>query len=87
MTQERGNRRREIGYVISDKPNKTVTVEVRRLVRHPKYGKYMTQRTRCHVHDENNDAKVGDRVEIVEARRMSKSKRGRLMSVLEKASS
>lgn len=68
--------------VISDKGDKTITVEVRRLVRHPKYGKYLYQTTRCYVHDEENKAKTGDRVEVMEARPISKKKRWRLVNIL-----
>jgi small subunit ribosomal protein S17 len=81
----RGNRRCEVGVVVSDKMNKSITVQVRRLVRHPRYGKYYYQTTRCHAHDENNAAKAGDKVEIMEARPTSKLKRWRLVNVLERA--
>ena len=83
---QRGNRRREIGVVISDKGDKTITVQVRRLVKHPQYGKYLYKTTRCYAHDEGNQAKSGDRVEIMESRPMSKMKRWRLVNVLERAS-
>jgi small subunit ribosomal protein S17 len=82
---QRGNRRREVGTVISDKGNKSITVEIRRLVKHPRYGKYLYQSTKCYAHDEQNEAKAGDRVEIMEARPTSKMKRWRLVSVLERA--
>ena len=82
---ERGHRRREAGVVVSDKGDKTVTVKVSALVRHPGYGKYVRRSTRCRVHDEKNEARVGDRVEIMETRPISKTKRWRLVSVLERA--
>lgn len=82
---ERGHRRREAGVIVSDKGDKTVTVLVRTLVRHPRYGKYVYRATRCRAHDERNEAHVGDRVEIVETRPISKTKRWRLVSVLERA--
>ncbi len=63
------------GLVTSDKRNKTRRVEVERLYRHPKYGKIVRSRTICHVHDEENPAKEGDTVEIVESRPLSKTKR------------
>ena len=73
-----------IGVVTSDKMNKTRRVEIRSLVPHPKYGKYIRQRTVCYVHDENNDAGLGDTVEIVEAPPVSKKKRWQLVRVVEK---
>jgi small subunit ribosomal protein S17 len=74
-----------IGVVTSDKMNKTRRVEIRGLVQHPKYGKYIRQRTVCYVHDENNDAGLGDTVEIVEAPPVSKKKRWQLVRVVEKS--
>jgi small subunit ribosomal protein S17 len=59
-------------------------VEIPRLVRHPKYGKYLRRRTICHVHDENNESKAGDLVEIVESRPLSRLKRWELVRVVEK---
>ena len=82
---ERGHRRREAGIVVSDKGDKTITVAVRTLVRHPGYGKYVRRSTRCRAHDEKNEARVGDRVEIMETRPISKTKRWRLVNVLERA--
>ena len=83
---ERGHRRREVGVVVSDKADKTISVEIRRLVKHPKYGKYVYRTTRCYAHDEKNEAREGDRVEIAETRPLSKLKRWRLVSVLDRAS-
>ncbi len=74
-----------IGVVTSDKMDKTRRVEIRGLVPHPKYGKYIRQRTVCFVHDENNDAGMGDTVEIIEARPTSKKKRWQLVRVVEKS--
>ncbi len=74
------------GIVTSDKCDKTLRVEVKRLYRHPKYGKIVRGRTVCHVHDENNEAHDGDTVEIVESRPRSKQKRWELVKVLEKSS-
>ena len=73
------------GTVTSDKMNKTRRVEINRLVKHPKYKKYVRRRTVCHVHDENNESGVGDRVEIIESEPLSKLKRWRLVRVLEKS--
>ncbi len=67
------------GIVTSDKRDKTLRVEVRRLYRHPKYGKIVSARTVCHVHDERNEAAEGDTVEIVESRPRSKMKRWELI--------
>ena len=83
--KERGNRKRVNGVVVSDKRSKTITVRVSRLVKHPRYGKYLNRSTRYHAHDENNEAHEGDRVEIMEVRPLSKQKRWRLVSVLERA--
>ena len=71
--------------MVSDKADKTLTVRVKALVRHPYYGKYVHRSTRCYVHDEKNEARRGDRVEIMETRPTSKKKRWRLVSVLERA--
>lgn len=73
------------GVVTSDKMDKTRRVEINRLVKHPKYKKYIRRRTVCHVHDENNESGVGDRVEIIESEPLSKLKRWRLVRVLEKS--
>jgi small subunit ribosomal protein S17 len=75
-------KKRLIGVVTSDKRNKTRRVEVDRLYRHPKYGKIVRSRTICHVHDEQNSAKEGDTVEIVESRPLSKQKRWDLLRIV-----
>jgi len=82
---ERGNRRSEIGVVTSDKMNKTRRVEIPRLVKHPRYGKYIKRRTICKVHDETNESRTGDTVEIMESRPLSKTKNWRLVRVVKKA--
>ena len=74
-----------VGVVTSDKGAKTRRVEIARLFRHPKYGKYLRRRTVCHVHDENDDSQRGDLVEIIECRPMSKMKRWELVRVVEKS--
>ena len=71
-----------IGKVVSDKMDKTITVEVMRRVRHPRYGKFVRRSTICKAHDEKNDAKMGDKVRILEARPTSKTKRWRLAEVV-----
>jgi small subunit ribosomal protein S17 len=81
----RGKRRVEVGVVTSDKMNKTRRVEIPRLVKHPRYGKYIKRRTICHVHDETNESHAGDTVEIMETRPLSKTKHWRLVRVVTKA--
>src|SRR5277367_7185162 len=73
------------GVVASDKGNKTIKVVVEYQQRHPKYGKYLQRRTVLHAHDEKNDAKEGDTVEITECRPLSKTKHHRLLRVVERA--
>lgn len=72
------------GRVTSDKMQKTRVVEIPRLVKHRKYGKYVRKRTLCYVHDENNESAAGDMVEIIESRPLSKSKRWELVRVVER---
>jgi small subunit ribosomal protein S17 len=73
------------GRVVSDKMNKTVTVVVERRVKHPLYGKFVTRSRKYHAHDENNECKVGDMVEIVACRKLAKSKAYRVSRLIEKA--
>jgi small subunit ribosomal protein S17 len=77
-------KRQVIGVVTSDKMNKSRRVEIDRLVRHPKYGKYIRRRTVCHVHDENNESHLGDTVEIIEAPPRSRLKRWDLVRIVTK---
>jgi small subunit ribosomal protein S17 len=74
-----------VGVVTSDRMNKTRRVEVLRLVRHPRYGKYLRRRTVCYVHDENNESQQGDTVEIAESRPRSRTQRWELVRVLAKS--
>jgi small subunit ribosomal protein S17 len=74
-----------VGIVTSDRMNKTRRVEIPRLVRHPRYGKYLRRRTICYVHDENNESQQGDTVEIAECRPRSRTKRWELVRVLAKS--
>ena len=74
------------GIVTSDKMRKTLRVEIERLYQHPRYGKIVRSRTVCHVHDEEDTAKAGDTVEIVESRPRSKTKRWELVRVVKSAS-
>lgn len=78
-------KRVSIGVVTSDKMTKTRRVEIPRLVRHPKYGKILRRKTVCHVHDEAEEAKLGDTVEIRESRPRSKTKRWELVRVVAKS--
>ncbi|HEV3119252.1 MAG TPA: 30S ribosomal protein S17 [Gemmataceae bacterium] len=82
---KRGIRRVAVGVVTSDKTQKTRRVEIPRLVKHQRYGKYIRRRTICHVHDENNESRLGDTVEIMESRPISKSKHWRLIRVVSRA--
>jgi small subunit ribosomal protein S17 len=82
---ERGIRKVRQGYVIGDKMDKTIVVEVKQRVKHPLYGKVMSQKNKFKVHDENNEAGIGDLVQIMETRPLSKTKRWRLVQILEKA--
>ena len=75
------------GIVTRDKNQKTRRVEVQRLVRHPKYGKFVKQRTICYVHDEKNESHLGDTIEIIESRPLSRTKRWNLVRVVTKAPS
>lgn len=73
------------GRVVSSKMQKTITVLIERRVRHPLYGKIVTRRTKLHAHDEMNESKEGDLVQIEECRPLSRTKSWRLVKVLEKA--
>ena len=81
----RGFRKTREGYVVSDKMNKTVTVEVEDRVQHPRYGKTIRRTTKVKAHDEANSAGVGDRVLLMETRPLSATKRWRVVEILEKA--
>src|ERR1700692_892367 len=87
MTTElkRGKRRVEIGIVTRDKTNKTRRVEIPRLVKHPRYGKYIKRRTICYVHDEQNQSRLGDTVQIMQTRPPSQLKIWRMERILTKA--
>ncbi len=81
---ERKLRKSRTGVVTSNKMDKTITVSVERRVKHPIYGKFVKKTTRFHAHDEKNECSVGDMVRIMETRPSSKSKRWRLVEVVEK---
>ena len=82
---ERGLRKTRIGVVVSDKMDKTITVEIRNRVKHPLYGKIMNRTEKFKAHDEQNEADIGDTVRIMETRPLSKDKRWRLVEIVEKA--
>jgi len=81
----RATRKTRVGLVVSDKMQKTVVVAIERRVPHPVYGKMMTRTTRLKAHDEENAAKAGDTVRIMETRPMSKDKRWRLVEIVARA--
>ncbi len=79
---KRGRRRTVSGVVTSDSMQKTITVQIERRVKHPVFGKYLRRGTTCKAHDEKEIAKVGDRVELMETRPMSKTKYWRLVGII-----
>ena len=81
----RGRRKTVIGYVVSDKMQKTIVVELEDRKSHPLYGKIIRTSKRVKAHDENGDAGIGDRVSLMETRPLSATKRWRLVEILEKA--
>ena len=85
QTEDRAGRKVREGLVVSDKMDKTVVVAVEDRVKHSLYGKVMTRTERLKVHDEGNEAGVGDRVRVMETRPLSATKRWRLVEVVEKA--
>lgn len=82
---ERNNRKTRTGIVTSNKMDKTITVAVNDLVKHPLYKKYIKRTVKLHAHDENNECNIGDKVRVMETRPTSKTKRWRLMNIIEKA--
>ncbi len=82
---DRGSRKERVGLVVSDRPEKTVTVSVETLVRHPMYKKRVRRSKRFMVHDEDNEARVGDTVRIIETRPISVRKRWRLANIVSRA--
>ena len=83
--EERNLRKTRVGRVVSDKMDKTIVVAVEDKVKHPLYGKIVKRTYKLKAHDENNECRIGDRVKVMETRPLSKDKRWRLVSVLEKA--
>jgi len=81
---ERNLRKTRIGVVSSNKMDKTITVKVERKIKHPLYGKFLKKTTSFHAHDEKNECSIGDTVKIMESRPLSKTKRWRLVEIVEK---
>jgi small subunit ribosomal protein S17 len=81
----RGTTRQVNGIIVSNKMEKTVVVQVERLVKHPLYKKYIRRRNKFMAHDKDNSCQIGDRVEITESRPLSKTKRWRVSRILQKA--
>jgi small subunit ribosomal protein S17 len=84
MAIERNLRKTRTGVVSSNKMDKTITVNVERKIKHPIYGKFLKKTTKFHAHDEKNECSIGDTVKIAETRPLSKTKRWRLVEVVEK---
>ena len=80
----RNIRKTRVGVVSSNKMDKTITVTVERKIKHPLYGKFLKKSTRFHAHDEKNECSIGDTVKIMETRPLSKTKRWRMVEILEK---
>ena len=85
MTEERTLRKVRVGMVVSDKMDKTVVIAIEDNVKHPVYGKIIKHTLKVHAHDENNTCGIGDKVKIMETRPLSKTKRWRVVEVIEKA--
>ena len=85
MELERNLRKTRTGLVVSNKMEKSIVVAVERKVKHPIYGKFVKKTTKFHAHDEKNECAIGDTVRIMETRPLSKTKRWRLVEVVEKA--
>jgi small subunit ribosomal protein S17 len=83
--EERNLRKEKVGKVVSNKMQKSITISVDRKVKHPIYGKFLNKTTKFMAHDEKNEAGIGDTVRIMETRPLSKSKRWRLVEIIEKA--
>jgi small subunit ribosomal protein S17 len=83
-TIERNLRKTKAGVVTSNKGDKSITVKVERKVKHPLYGKFVKKSTKFHAHDEKNECSIGDTVRIMETRPLSKTKRWRLVEIIEK---
>ena len=85
MTETRETRKTRVGKVVSNKMDKTIVVAIEDNVRHPKYGKIIKRTVKIHAHDEANACQIGDKVMVMETRPLSKTKRWRLVEIVEKA--
>ncbi|MBO5574727.1 MAG: 30S ribosomal protein S17 [Ruminococcus sp.] len=85
MSEERNLRKTRVGVVVSDKMDKTIVVAIKDNVQHPLYKKIIKKTVKLKAHDENNECGIGDRVKVMETRPLSKDKRWRLVSIIEKA--
>ena len=85
MAEERNRRKVRVGMVVSNAADKTAVVVIERLVRHPQYKRYIRRRKRFSIHDETNQCNVGDKVRFMETRPLSKTKRWRLVEIVERA--
>jgi small subunit ribosomal protein S17 len=85
VTDQRGDRKLRTGVVVSNAMDKTVVVRIEKRRRHPLYGKSMRRTSKLHAHDERNEAKVGDVVRLMETRPLSKTKRWRVVEIVERA--
>ena len=85
MTEERALRKTRVGLVVSNKMEKTVVIAIEDNVKHPGYGKIIKHTLKVHAHDEDNTCGIGDKVKIMETRPLSKTKRWRVVEIIEKA--
>ena len=85
MAEARKLRKVRVGKVVSNKMDKTIVVAIEDNVKHPIYGKIIKRTLKVHAHDENNECSIGDKVEVMETRPLSKTKRWRLVEIIEKA--
>ena len=83
--EERALRKTRVGHVVSDKMDKTIVIAIEDHVKHPVYGKIIKRTVKIHAHDEANECGIGDKVEVMETRPLSKTKRWRLVQIIEKA--
>lgn len=86
MSEQAADNRTLQGRVVSDKMNKSITVEIERRVKHPIYGKFVRRTTKVHAHDENNECQIGDLVVVEQCRPLSKTKQWRFIKLIERAS-
>ena len=85
MSEERNSRMTRVGKVVSDKMNKTIVVSIERVVRHPLYHKAVKKTVKFKAHDENNESRIGDVVEVMQTRPLSKDKCWRVVKIVERA--